>query len=479
MCSFYKRLSVLILLILHSFSGLAGKREIMLHPSHALEEMPPRTAKRVHSFTEDRRTNFFQPETLEDNLLYSTVRIECANDEDTEEKIASVGTGYIIQLSGKSEDASPGTLNGDYFLVTNRHVIFKEIGDKQASKGYAPKGRNLHLYFHFLSKDKLPKMCKVCMPKGYEKNFKYDVSRDMCALWLNTLLSTTVQRNIGKIFFVPLRMEKNLWHEQEEWPTKPGDQVAMIGYPNGLWDDTNNYPIIRQGHVATSPQVDYKGKKEFLLDIALYPGSSGSPIVFIEEKQFIYLGELNDKLRFFQAAMQARLEDSPQIISPTVQKKVYFLGMVYGGPSDQDFLKIRRSIASIKEDMQTTKAHVASLQIGLNELKEHASQDRKRLEELEEDIRTDQASPGSSSSDEESSKAISIDETDAKQFSNLAYVIKESEIIYFLNREVNELRQNTSISNLDFFIATHLSDLLKRTPEELKKDSSTVRHIPV
>ena len=52
----------------------------------------------------------------------------------------------------------------------------------------------------------------------------------------------------------------------------------MIGYPNGLWDQLHNLPIIRKGITATHPKLKLNGKPEFLIDAACFPGSSGSPV---------------------------------------------------------------------------------------------------------------------------------------------------------------------------------------------------------
>ncbi|AZI41861.1 hypothetical protein EHF33_03095 [Deinococcus psychrotolerans] len=56
------------------------------------------------------------------------------------------------------------------------------------------------------------------------------------------------------------------------------DQVIMIGYPTGLSDKFNYMPIARSGVAATIPNVDYNGKPIGVVDIAAFPGSSGSPI---------------------------------------------------------------------------------------------------------------------------------------------------------------------------------------------------------
>lgn len=56
------------------------------------------------------------------------------------------------------------------------------------------------------------------------------------------------------------------------------EDVVMIGYPNGIWDASNNMPIIRRGVTATHPNLNYKGREEFMIDAACFPGSSGSPV---------------------------------------------------------------------------------------------------------------------------------------------------------------------------------------------------------
>ncbi|WP_418298464.1 S1 family peptidase [Microbulbifer sp. SA54] len=58
----------------------------------------------------------------------------------------------------------------------------------------------------------------------------------------------------------------------------PLEEVTMIGYPNGIWDSTNNGSIARRGIIATVPENDYLGKKQFVVDMACFPGSSGSPV---------------------------------------------------------------------------------------------------------------------------------------------------------------------------------------------------------
>lgn len=56
------------------------------------------------------------------------------------------------------------------------------------------------------------------------------------------------------------------------------EQVIFVGYPNGVWDQVNLMPIMRRGTTATPMALDFEGRQEFLIDAAVYPGSSGSPV---------------------------------------------------------------------------------------------------------------------------------------------------------------------------------------------------------
>ena len=64
------------------------------------------------------------------------------------------------------------------------------------------------------------------------------------------------------------------------------DEVIMIGYPGGLWDNVNNQPIFRKGILATSPSKNFGGRREFLIDMPVYWGSSGSPVLLFSEGAF-------------------------------------------------------------------------------------------------------------------------------------------------------------------------------------------------
>jgi hypothetical protein len=69
---------------------------------------------------------------------------------------------------------------------------------------------------------------------------------------------------------------------KEEWDNFHAlEDILVIGYPNALMDNLNNLPIFRKGTTATHPNVPYEGREEFLVDVGVYPGSSGSPVLLL------------------------------------------------------------------------------------------------------------------------------------------------------------------------------------------------------
>jgi Trypsin-like peptidase domain len=87
------------------------------------------------------------------------------------------------------------------------------------------------------------------------------------------------------------------------------EEVLMIGYPTGLWDEVNNLPIVRRGITATPVARDYEGRPEFVIDAACFPGSSGSPIFLYNE-----------------TAVASELGQA------TLQPRFALLGVLWGGP---------------------------------------------------------------------------------------------------------------------------------------------------
>lgn len=100
---------------------------------------------------------------------------------------------------------------------------------------------------------------------------------DLCAILLGPFIDAAKART-GRETALFCADPKVLASAEEFDALRPLDSVVMIGYPRGLWDNCNNQPICRRGVLATRPALDFQGRPEFLIDLACFPGSSGSPV---------------------------------------------------------------------------------------------------------------------------------------------------------------------------------------------------------
>ena len=83
----------------------------------------------------------------------------------------------------------------------------------------------------------------------------------------------------GKELFYSVFTKENIPTDEEMSKFFAVEEVLMTGYPIGLWDKRHNLPLTRAGITATHPNVNYNGREEFVIDVAVFPGSSGSPVV--------------------------------------------------------------------------------------------------------------------------------------------------------------------------------------------------------
>lgn len=107
---------------------------------------------------------------------------------------------------------------------------------------------------------------------------------DLCAIPITALLEASKQRG-RPILYAPYSSEL-LADEKCYDDLRQLDSVLMIGYPSALRDNFNHQPIFRTGTFATNPSLNFQGRREFVLDIPNYGGSSGSPIILFDEGKY-------------------------------------------------------------------------------------------------------------------------------------------------------------------------------------------------
>lgn len=225
--------------------------------------------------------------TIYEQLCFCTSRIET---EDSNGNTYS-GTGFFFDLK-VNEQIVP-------LLITNKHVV------KGMKKGM----------FRFTTADEngspdYKRHSTIEYSDDFERMWIMhpfsDV--DLCVLPINRLLEAATKS--GKHLFYRTLDNSIIPNDAQKETLDAVEEITMVGYPNGLWDSVNNMPIIRRGITATNYNIDYNGKKEFLIDAACFPGSSGSPVLICN------VGGYRDK--------QGNLKWG--------SSRVYLLGILYAGP---------------------------------------------------------------------------------------------------------------------------------------------------
>jgi len=230
------------------------------------------------------------PTTLSEQLLFSTVRIEVR----TKDGLSGTGTGFFFQFQVTEGRILP-------LIVTNKHVI------RGAESG--------SFFLHEAdTKDGNPTPSGRFFGVGFSGFEKYWIGHpnediDLCAMPFAPI-SAQANAQGKKVFMISLGQEV-IWTDENLSNLSAVEEVVMIGYPIGLWDEHNNLPIIRQGITATHPAIDFQGKSEGVVDIATFPGSSGSPVLLLNES-----GIYHDKKQG----------------TNVVGHRSVFLGVLYAGP---------------------------------------------------------------------------------------------------------------------------------------------------
>lgn len=225
--------------------------------------------------------------SLMEQLCFSTTRIETYDANGN----SYSGTGFFFRLGNDENKKIP-------LVVTNKHVV------KGMTKGFFiltkadSNGNPMH-------KDHL----KIRIDQFEQKwIFHPDDDVDLCVLPVaNILYSAQVQ---GVPLFYRTFENTHIPNREKINGLDAVEEILMIGYPNGLWDSVNNMPIVRKGITATDIKLDYEGRKEFMIDAACFPGSSGSPVLICNT------GSYQDK----------------QGVIRLCGSRILLLGILYAGP---------------------------------------------------------------------------------------------------------------------------------------------------
>lgn len=197
-------------------------------------------------------------ETSAEQLLFSVIHIFGSDGANEWE-----GTGFIHLVHVDNGTAA--------FLVTNKHVLagatelrLKMVRAAQGNEGPAL-GVGSEATIRLVASDWLghpnPQVDVAIMPLSEALD---QLARDGKRPFF---------RGLGSEIFLTPEISQELDAIEE---------VFFIGYPWGIFDETNLLPVVRRGITATPISVDYMGEPAFLVDASVFEGSSGSPVFVLD-----------------------------------------------------------------------------------------------------------------------------------------------------------------------------------------------------
>lgn len=191
-----------------------------------------------------------------ETMPYCVVKIE--GTQTLNPTAVATGTGFFFTFKTKRGDVPA--------IVTNKHVVDGQdtlkfhfgTSDENGDRVLGPSSRvDLNTAGFPIVRHPNPNVDLACVPAlplmealykdGHKPHFLGLSEDNFPPLWLNDRLTAATE-------------------------------ALMVGFPNGLMDETNNLPVTRKGILATHRFADYNGQPNFVVDIAAFGGSSGSPV---------------------------------------------------------------------------------------------------------------------------------------------------------------------------------------------------------
>ena len=192
---------------------------------------------------------------LSEILIHSTVQIK-----STRHTSAISGTGFLFAFSTNEEDKIIPV------IITNRHIVEDATRGQLVFSLKDNDGNYVHEKTHSFLYDDFSRAWF----------FHPDPLVDLCVMPIHQLYKE--YRPNPYSLYVSYVTEKDIPSSEEIKQFSHIENTIVVGYPSGIIDDTHNLPLVRSGITASSLHYDFKGQPEFLIDAAIYGGSSGSPV---------------------------------------------------------------------------------------------------------------------------------------------------------------------------------------------------------
>ncbi|WP_454734455.1 S1 family peptidase [Cupriavidus pauculus] len=205
-------------------------------------------------------------------ITLSTIRLLCGNAG----QFTSQGTGFLFALRSPHNDHLSYPV-----ILTNKHVVrgftqlsttITTVPTQDAVREDCTADGMIH---HPVQTHHLQDLV-ISHP---------DPNTDLCAILAMPFMGHLIESQAPAL--------RHMFLDENWLPSadvrsllRPVEKIVMVGYPNGLWDQTHNLPIVRDGLTGSHPLLNWNGVQQFVVDAACFPGSSGSPVFLLEDGMY-------------------------------------------------------------------------------------------------------------------------------------------------------------------------------------------------
>lgn len=235
--------------------------------------------------------------SLSEKLMYCTVNIKTNTGS---------GTGFFFKFLIDGKECP--------ILITNKHVIDNDYNkivsiNFHIDNGYNTSNTNFEITLT-------------------NNRWYFHSNKDLCFCFINPYNEIIKKINKRGIFISSI--DKSIIYSKQQLEGLSAlEELTMIGYPIGLSDEKNNFPIFRKGYTASHPGICFNEEGIGLADISAFPGSSGSPIFILNENSYsskegvVRIGSRCILLGVLFAGPQISVDGKFEIKSiPTNQQKI-------------------------------------------------------------------------------------------------------------------------------------------------------------
>jgi hypothetical protein len=190
-----------------------------------------------------------QPISLTEQLMYSTVRIQSPS---------GFGTGFVFTFKIKDRSVP--------VIITNKHVL--DNNPQTVVK----------VHLHILDQNQNIETAII----DYQAIWDFSSSHDLCFTLLEPI-NYIVRDHLHKNLYFTSLQEESIPTEELLASLSAVEDILMVGYPMGIMDNSYSLPLFRKGITSSHPALKFDNQNIGIGDIACFPGSSGSPIMIVNE----------------------------------------------------------------------------------------------------------------------------------------------------------------------------------------------------